>query len=455
MKISRLLVIALFLFSAPSLRAGDDQQPCGGPIAVVMAPEGWEVKSPRDEIAVTGSFDEKSNAFRLESPDQEGMNGFWEKTFPIEGGKHYRFFSLRKATDVEHARRSCVVRIEWYNAKGGSVQSPHPVNPAYFGSATGTAKPDFPRDREVRNDGWTVVEDVFHAPVDAAKAVVQLHLRWAPGGAVDWKNVTLAEVAPPAPRKVKLAAVHFNLPGNGRSVAENREAFAPLIAEAAKQGADLVVLPELLTCKGVTHDYVSVAESVPGPTTDYFGTLAKAHDCYLVVGLPERDGHLVYNVAALIGPDGKVVGKYRKVTLPREEIDRGIAPGHDYPVFETRFGKVGMMVCYDVFFPEVARQLAMNGAEVVALPIWGGNPRLAAARCAENGIYLVSSTYTNHESDWMKTAIWNREGDRISEANEWGSVVVEEVDLNEPTYWYGLGDFQSRIAREAPVREAE
>ena len=163
--------------------------------------------------------------------------------------------------------------------------------------------------------------------------------------------------------------------------------------------------------------------------------------------------------AAVIDADGTYLGKYRKNHIPHTSgfwEKFFFKPGNlGYPVFETRFGKVGMMVCYDVFFPEVARQLAMNGAEVVALPIWGGNPRLAAARCAENGIYLVSSTYTNHESDWMKTAIWNREGDRISEANEWGTVVVEEVDLNEPTYWYGLGDFQSRIAREAPVREAE
>ena len=76
------------------------------------------------------------------------------------------------------------------------------------------------------------------------------------------------------------------------------------------------------------------------------------------------------------------------------------------------------MICYDVFFPEVARELAMNGAEVIALPVWGGNPSLAAARCAENGVFTVSSTYSDLESNWMKTAVWNREGVRVAEADQ-------------------------------------
>ena len=113
------------------------------------------------------------------------------------------------------------------------------------------------------------------------------------------------------------------------------------------------------------------------------------------------------------------------------------------------------MICYDVFFPEVARELAMNGAEVIALPIWGGNLSLAEARCAENGVFMVSSTYSDHESNWMKTAVWNREGVRVAEADQWGTIVMAEVDLNQPTHWQFLGNFRSRIKREAPIRKAE
>jgi predicted amidohydrolase len=81
-----------------------------------------------------------------------------------------------------------------------------------------------------------------------------------------------------------------------------------------------------LTFYSLGRTFLDVAEPVPGPSTDYFGELARKHNLYIVAGLVERERHLIYNVAVLIGPDGKVAGKYRKVSLPRGEIDAGIAP---------------------------------------------------------------------------------------------------------------------------------
>ena len=172
---------------------------------------------------------------------------------------------------------------------------------------------------------------------------------------------------------------------------------------------------------------------------------------YLERILGERDRHLVYNVAVLIGPDGKVAGKYRKVALPRSEIAGGVAPGSEYPVFDTRFGKLGMMVCYDGFFPEVARQLSMRGAEVIAWPVWGCNPMLASARACENHVYLVSSTYEDLSRNWMLTAVYDHEGKPIVKAEQWGTVVVAEVDLNQRLLWPSLGDFKAEIPRHRPL----
>jgi predicted amidohydrolase len=201
---------------------------------------------------------------------------------------------------------------------------------------------------------------------------------------------------------------------------------------------------------GTGKNYYEVSEPLPGPTTVALSELARRKKAYVAAGLYEREGRVVYNTAVLIDRKGDLVGKYRKVYLPREEYEGGITPGSDYPVFRTDFGKVGMMICWDVQYADPARALALRGAEIILMPIWGGNDVLARARAIENHVYLVSSGY-DHPS-----RVIDPKGEVLANAQQQGTVAVATLDLNKRYVDRWLGDMRGRFHKELrldlPVR---
>ncbi|MEO2151886.1 MAG: nitrilase [Thermococcus sp.] len=179
-----------------------------------------------------------------------------------------------------------------------------------------------------------------------------------------------------------------------------------LIGEAVKEGAKLVVLPELFDT-GYNFESKSeiteVAGEIPdGPTTEFLVELAKEKEVFIVAGTAEKDerGNL-YNSAVVVGPVGwGYIGKYRKVHLfNREKLF--FRPGNlGFHVFNIGIAKVGIMICFDWFFPESARTLALKGAEIIAHPsnlVMPYAPRAMPIRALENRVYTITANRIGEE----------------------------------------------------------
>ncbi|MFL7960907.1 MULTISPECIES: nitrilase family protein [unclassified Pseudomonas] len=194
--------------------------------------------------------------------------------------------------------------------------------------------------------------------------------------------------------------------------AENLKVSLHLIAEAASAGAQIVVLPELVSSGYVfssREEAFELAESVPaGISAQAWEDAARQHNVYVIGGVAERVGYKLYNAAVMVGPEG-YVGTYRKLHLWGDEHLYFEVGDLGLPVFHTLFGRLAMIICYDGWFPEVYRLLAMQGADIVCMPTnWVPMPgqgngtmimanTLAMANAHVNGLNIICANRVGTE----------------------------------------------------------
>jgi predicted amidohydrolase len=199
--------------------------------------------------------------------------------------------------------------------------------------------------------------------------------------------------------KIKIALAQMSCKREDK--AENLVKIEKFVDKAKRRAADLVIFPELSLTGYVVRDQIyDLAETIPGPTTKTVGDIAKKRKVYIVFGMPElseKTQATIYNTAVLVGPEG-FVGKYRKMYLPTHSVfeeKRYFRPGHQTVAFDTKLGKIGLIICYDIFFPEVSRLTRLKGAQLIVCISASPAIRraffetLTVARAIENTTFLA------------------------------------------------------------------
>lgn len=265
-------------------------------------------------------------------------------------------------------------------------------------------------------------------------------------------------------RKVKVAAIQHK---NSYDVALNTKSIVKNIKKAAQSGANLVVLQELHNslyfCQVEDTNQFDLAETIPGPSTELYSGLAAELGIVIVTSLFEkRAAGLYHNTAVVLDTDGSIAGKYRKMHIPD---DPGFyekfyfTPGDlGFEPIKTSIGTLGVLICWDQWFPEAARLMAMAGAEILIYPTAIGwdiaddqeeqNRQLDAwvisqrAHAVANGIPVVSCNRVGHEIDpsnqsqginfWGNSFITGPQGEYLAKAsNEGDEILMADLDLNQ------------------------
>jgi len=247
------------------------------------------------------------------------------------------------------------------------------------------------------DNGWIEGENRFLVPGEGTvPADVRIYFRYSDTGKVWIDGISLTECEPVKPRYVRVACT------DGKT---DIDGWSKVLDTAGKAKTDVIVLPE--TFNG------TAAEPIDGPSATLMSVKAKEHGMYVagsfrcLGGNPERE----QNVCLLFDRQGKEVGRYYKNHPWTPEAFEGVTPGTEVPVFDTDFGRVGLMICYDIWFTDVTELLALKGAEIILFMCEGYYHSLLPARTADNGVRMVCSSL------WPGCGIWETTGGEARNPN--------------------------------------
>lgn len=241
-------------------------------------------------------------------------------------------------------------------------------------------------------DGWVEAKArITYTGEGPGEAEARVLFRLSAAGQLWVRELSLTESEPEAPRWVRVACT------SGKTDLTSCEA---ILDAAGQAGADLVLLPEYMQGD-------RIEEPLEGPSYQLMSAKARQYGMYVAGGIvravpaSEQHADLVYNTAVLLDRRGDLLGQYDKVHPYSPELnEQGISVGRQVPVFRTDFGTVGIMICYDSWFTDVAELLALKGAEIILFPNAGYYRALIHARAADNRVRIVCSSWNSGYGVW-------------------------------------------------------
>lgn len=239
--------------------------------------------------------------------------------------------------------------------------------------------------------------------------------------------------------RIKIAGVQMDVDFADKEA--NFQKLEARLRETAREGAWLTVFPECaLTgyCFESYEEALPLAEPIPGPSTNRMTDLCRELEVHTVFGMLEVDGDRLFNACVLVGPDG-VLASYRKIHLPGLGVDKFVTPGdRPFMVHEAGALRLGMNICYDGSFPEAARIMSLEGADLIVLPTnWPPGAEVFAdyvinARAMENGVYYAAVNRVGTERGFRflgRSSICDVDGNTIAEASHTSEAIMyAEID---------------------------